>query len=77
MQPTFETFEKELNRLVASFSKDEISLKSLGYVEARLRSDYLDPFFRALGWDMENKLEVKIESGTSVQRQPNRRGSKP
>ena len=49
MQPTFETFEKELNRLVASFAKDEASLKSLGYVEARLRSDYLDPFFRALG----------------------------
>lgn len=31
-------------------------LKSTGtYNEAKLRNDYLDPFFKAMGWDVDNK----------------------
>ena len=73
MQPTFETFEKELNRLVSQFERDQVALKSPGYAEARLRTDYLDPFFLALGWDLgntlglvQNKREVEIESRTDI-----------
>jgi hypothetical protein len=50
---TFESFEKELNRLVESFGKRIVELKHPSYVEAQLRDDFLNPFFRALGWDME------------------------
>ena len=52
---TFESFEKELNRLVESFGKRLAELKSTDYNEAKLRDDFLNPFFRALGWDMENR----------------------
>ena len=70
---TFETFEKELNRLVESFGKRLAELKQPGYAEAQLRDDFLNPFFRALGWDMENRAgliqkerEVEIESATQI-----------
>ena len=71
--PTFESFEKELNRLVESFGKRLAELKQPGYAEAQLRDDFLNPFFRALGWDMENRAgfiqkerEVEIESATQI-----------
>jgi hypothetical protein len=70
---TFESFEKELNRLVESFGKRLAELKKPGYAEAQLRDDFLNPFFRALGWDMENRAgliqqerEVEIESATQI-----------
>ncbi|MEI9960754.1 MAG: hypothetical protein WDM76_06380 [Limisphaerales bacterium] len=46
----FQNFEKELNRLVESFGKCLTELKQPGYAEAQLRDDFLNPFFRALGW---------------------------
>jgi len=67
----FASFERELNRLVESFGKRLAELKSTDYNEAKLRDDFLNPFFRALGWDMENRAgliqkerEVEIESAT-------------
>src|SRR6266446_6407356 len=51
----FENLEKELNRLVESFGQRLSELKKSSYVEAQLRDDFLNPFFRALGWDMENR----------------------
>ena len=81
---SFEQFEKELNRLVESFGQRLSELKKSSYVEAQLRDDFLNPFFRALGWDMENragliqqKREVEIESRTQIggrQGLPFRRG---
>jgi len=71
---SFKSFEKELNRLVGIFERNLAELKSADYVEAKLREDFLNPFFRALGWDMENqagliqsKREVEIESRTQIQ----------
>ncbi len=70
---SFESFEKELNRLVSIFERGLAEFKSSGYVEAQLRDDFLNPFFRALGWDLENsaglvqsKREVEIESRTEI-----------
>jgi len=70
---TFATFEKELNRLVESFGRRLNELQSADYNEAKLRDDFLNPFFRALGWDMENRAgliqkerEVEIESATQI-----------
>ncbi len=72
-QATFASFEIELNRLVESFGRRLNELKSTEYSEAKLRDDYLNPFFRALGWDMENRAgliqkerEVEIESPTQI-----------
>src|ERR1051325_3032394 len=71
--PSFESFEKELHRLVESFGQRVAELKRSSYVEAQLRDDFLNPLFRALGWDMENragliqqKREVEIESRTQI-----------
>ena len=70
---SFETFEKELARLVASFGSRLTELKQPGYAEAQLRADFLDPFFAALGWDLANRAgliqkhrEVEIESRTEI-----------
>ena len=70
---SFESFEKELNRLVGIFGRGLGEFKSSRYVEAQLRDDFLNPFFRALGWDLENssgliqpKREVEIESRTEI-----------
>lgn len=71
--PAFDAFRAELDRLVELFSRNLAQHKSPSYSEARLRMDFLDPFFRALGWDIENKAglipqhrEVEIESRTQV-----------
>ena len=70
---SLETFTHELHRLVAKFEKEFPAVTDPGYSEARLRQDYLDPFIRALGWDLENhagliqrEREVEIESRTDV-----------
>ena len=70
---SFESFEKELRRLVAKFERGLTEFTSSGYVEAQLRDDFLNPFFFALGWDLKNddgliqsKREVEIESRTEI-----------
>ena len=70
---SFESFARELSRLVESFGQRLAELKQPGYAEAQLRDDFLNPFFRALGWDMENRAgliqtrrEVEIESRTQI-----------
>jgi len=72
---SFESFEKELNRLVRIFERNLAAYKSAGYDEASLRQEFLNPFFRALGWDIENKAglipahrEVVAESRTDIGR---------
>ena len=70
----FRQFETELNRLTAKFEKEWKTVVDAGYPESRLRQDYLDPLFRALGWDIENNAgliqtqrEVEIESRTDIE----------
>ncbi len=45
---------KEILRLVDQFERNLDSYKSGKYNEAQLRKEFLDPFFKALGWDMDN-----------------------
>ena len=70
---SLETFAHELSRLVAKFESGFAQFTDSSYSEARVRQDFLDPFFRALGWDLENHAglvqqhrEVEIESRTDV-----------
>ena len=68
---SFESFEKELRRLVGKFEQGINEFKNPRYLEAQVRDDFLNPFFSALGWDLENNAgliqkhrEVEIESRT-------------
>ena len=70
---TFASFQQELARLVETFGKNLAAYKSGSYDEASLRQEFLNPFFRALGWDIENNAglipqhrEVEIESRTQI-----------
>jgi hypothetical protein len=70
---SFEEFQKELGRLAEQFGRSIHHYKSGVYDEASLRQEFLNPLFRALGWDMENKAglipqhrEVEIESRTEI-----------
>ncbi len=45
---------KEILRLIDQFERNLDSYKSGQYDEAQLRKEFLDPFFKALGWDMDN-----------------------
>jgi hypothetical protein len=44
-----------LVRLVDRFSQDHKVFLSADYKEEQLRAEFLNPFFTALGWDMDNK----------------------
>ena len=50
-----QSFRKEVEALVAKFEQDKHHYLAKGYPEAQVRIDFLNPFFVALGWDIENK----------------------
>ena len=41
--------------LIERFDRNRIAYRSEHYNEARLRIEFLNPFFEALGWDINNK----------------------
>ena len=70
---TFDSFQRELARLVDIFGRNLDAYKSAAYDEASLRQEFLNPVFRALGWDIENRAglipqrrEVETESRTQI-----------
>ncbi|MGA2541124.1 MAG: hypothetical protein ABSG78_06125 [Verrucomicrobiota bacterium] len=69
---SFESFEKVPNHLVSIFERNLAQLKSPGYDEASLRQEFLNPFFRELGWDLENKAWL-IEAANLAKRRHRRR----
>ena len=50
-----EGFNASLQRLVAKFEADRAHYPSKGYGEAQARIDFITPFFKTLGWDVENE----------------------
>ncbi len=70
--PTLASFRANLARLVARFSSQLPFHASPEYSEAKLREDFLNPFFAALGWDVGNRKalihterEVDVEVRTA------------
>jgi len=68
-----QTFVSELKRLTENYSKNVTLYRSPGYDEAAVRVDFLNPFFTALGWDLENRSgvaqslrDVQIETRVSI-----------
>jgi hypothetical protein len=47
-----------LLRLVDRFDSDRKVFQSGDYKEEQLRLEFLNPFFTALGWDMDNALDT-------------------
>ena len=45
----------KVKQLVETFTRNVDFYKAGTYNETQLRREYLDPFFTALGWDVENK----------------------
>jgi type I restriction-modification system DNA methylase subunit len=52
-----DSFREELQSLISKFEKDKNYYLSKGYLEAQVRLDFINPFFKALGWDIENKAQ--------------------
>jgi len=46
---------KEIAELIERFERNREAYKSGQYNEMQLRQEFLDPFFAALGWDMNNQ----------------------
>jgi hypothetical protein len=44
----------EIRNLVERFEQHAESYRSGNYNEAQLRKEFVDPMFKALGWDMDN-----------------------
>ncbi|HLF45664.1 MAG TPA: hypothetical protein VI548_04530, partial [Chitinophagaceae bacterium] len=49
-----ETAYKQIEELVQRFGEQIDSYKKTDYNETLARRDFIDPFFKALGWDMDN-----------------------
>jgi len=63
-----------IHQLVAKFAENREAYRSGKYNEARLRQDFLDKFFIALGWDVGNDkgfapeyAEVEIEASLDIE----------
>jgi hypothetical protein len=50
-----QSFKQDVQALVGKFEQDKNHYLQKGYPEAQVRIDFLNPFFDALGWDIENK----------------------
>lgn len=46
---------EKIRRLVEVFERNLPAYKSSGYKEANVRTEFIEPFFEALGWDVQNK----------------------
>jgi len=49
------TASKDIKRLIERFQENRDVYCSSGYNEAQARIEFIDPFFKALGWDMTNE----------------------
>jgi len=57
---TAEIFKEKLQALISKFEKDKTHYLSKGYLEAQVRIDFINPFFKALGWDIEDKAHKPL-----------------
>ncbi|MGH9492253.1 MAG: hypothetical protein ACRD2K_02015, partial [Terriglobales bacterium] len=54
MPASLETFAEQLQKLIRKFDADRSHYLSKEYPEAQARVDFITPFFKALGWDVDN-----------------------
>ena len=44
-----------LTKPVEQFERNRSAYQAAGYNETQVRREFLDPFFKALGWDVDNE----------------------
>jgi len=49
------TAHKNISNLVTRFENQYDSYSNVNYNETQTRKDFIDPFFKALGWDIDNE----------------------
>jgi len=49
------TVPHEISELIERFDRNADEYRSGSYNETQLRRDFVDPFFEALGWDVNNR----------------------
>ena len=49
------SFPPRVRSLVEHFARNRDALRSPAYNEMQARREFIDPFFKALGWDMDNE----------------------
>lgn len=55
MNPNLEKAKRIIGERVELFARNREQYRRPDYKEARLRAEFLDPFFEALGWDVSNR----------------------
>jgi type I restriction-modification system DNA methylase subunit len=73
MTPTFEEAFAQVRQLAADFDAGKAVYLSADYTEARVRQDFLDKFFTALGWDVAHNFQ-KNPSAQEVKVEPSVKG---
>jgi len=53
--PTKEEAYQKIKSLVERFEEQKESYKNKDYNETQTRRDFIDPFWKALGWDVDNE----------------------
>jgi type I restriction-modification system DNA methylase subunit len=71
------SFKAAVEKLIRRFESDRTHYLSKSYSEAQARVDFISPFFKALGWDVENEeglahhaREVVVEAGEDTRGRP-------
>jgi type I restriction-modification system DNA methylase subunit len=71
------SFRATLEKLIRRFESDRFHYLSKSYSEAQARMDFITPFFKALGWDVENEQglphhsrEVLVEAAEDTRGRP-------
>jgi len=72
---TKDSLARDLDNLVRKFDADADTYRSASYPEAQARNHFINPFFKALGWDVDNVAgvpyhlcEVWVEAGETTGR---------
>ena len=73
MESEFEKARKEIGELCSNFAHYEARYLAVGYSESQARTDFIDKFLTALGWDVGHirqqnpfEQEVKVERNVNV-----------
>jgi hypothetical protein len=71
------SFKATIEKLIRRFESDRTHYLSKSYSEAQARVDFITPFFKALGWDVENEeglphheREVVVEAAEDTRGRP-------
>lgn len=56
----FETSKKQIGELVEKFKNKESEVKTAKFDEENTKIEFINEFFRILGWDVDNKAGIRI-----------------